>query len=96
MYLGERLINVTKTSDAFTNLLLQDINTAEQPTPNRGRVPHRQTSGQTPPPCTHPWLIPLVRVLHPQSDQMIKVLKLYVSSSESNTRLPEPVTVDAV
>jgi len=35
-------------------------------------VSHRQTSGQASPPSTHPWLIPLIRILHPQRDETIK------------------------
>jgi len=65
MHRGERLINVTNMFNAFSNLLLQNINLAEQPTPDRGCVPHRQVCGQASPPSRHPQLVPLVSVLHP-------------------------------
>jgi len=45
---------------------------AEQLTPNRGRVPHLQTSGNTPPSGGHTWFIPLVDIPHPQCDQTIQ------------------------
>jgi len=61
-----------KMFDAFTNLFLQDINAVEQPTPNRGHVPHRQARRQTPPPGGHLQLIPLISVLHPQRDEAIQ------------------------
>jgi len=35
-------------------------------------MPHRQTGGQASPPGGHPWLVPLISVLHPQRDDAIQ------------------------
>jgi len=58
--------------DALTNLLLQNVNPAEQPTPNGRSMTHLQTCRNTPSPGRYTGLVQLIDILHPHGNQAIQ------------------------
>ena len=53
-------------------LLLENVNSTKESTPNGRRVPHLQTSRDTPPPRRHTWLPTRIQVLNPHGDEAIQ------------------------
>jgi len=53
-------------------LLLENVDSTEESTPDGRRVPHLQAGRNSPPPRRHTWLSTRIQVLNPHGDQAIQ------------------------